>query len=302
MKSKKKVFIKLGFTIIELLTVMSIIVILISLLVPSLNAVRRYAKDLRQRGQFLDISIGLEMFRNDDPDEEFPDSGYQDFANPKQQYCGAMKLCEAMLGQDGLGFNPESAFRIDGLDQTGLSVVYPRTGIVNRRDRELYLDIDKYKTFSLADLYTSGDNYFVGEDSNDVRLLSDIFYKHEGQRTGERLGMPVLYYKADSSKLDNYFTDGNPTPPAPYDPNNTYDYLDNWYLMALQVPGQVMEHPLYNLSPASGLPGHELFYRKIHNKKITAVKKAYNEDSYILISAGFDGLYGTRDDIYNFTE
>jgi len=48
MKSKGK---KVGFTIIELLTVMSIIIILIAMLVPSLNAVRRYARVVMQKGQ-----------------------------------------------------------------------------------------------------------------------------------------------------------------------------------------------------------------------------------------------------------
>ena len=40
-----------AFTIIELLTVMSIIVVLIGLLVPSLNMVRRYAKKVRQNSR-----------------------------------------------------------------------------------------------------------------------------------------------------------------------------------------------------------------------------------------------------------
>jgi hypothetical protein len=105
--------------------------------------------------------------------------------------------------------------------------------------------------------------------------------------------MPVLYYRADVSKLkhDYLFVE---------DPCNAYNYYDNFDLMAFRVPGQAEDHPMYSESPDTD--GPKMFYDKTQNKKITAVKKAYNEDSYILISAGFDGLYGTRDDIFNFAK
>ena len=32
------------------------------------------------------------------------------------------------------------------------------------------------------------------------------------------------------------------------------------------------------------------------------IKKSYRSDSYIMISAGKDGLYGTADDIFNFNK
>jgi len=93
MRAKGK---KTGFTIVELLTVMSIIIILISLLLPSLAAVRRYAKDVRQHGQFHDIENCLEMFSIDY--DGYPDSSWSDIDG--DSYCGAMKLCEAILGQE----------------------------------------------------------------------------------------------------------------------------------------------------------------------------------------------------------
>ena len=31
-----------------------------------------------------------------------------------------------------------------------------------------------------------------------------------------------------------------------------------------------------------------------------AGNRPYRADSYILMSAGFDGLYGTKDDVFNF--
>jgi hypothetical protein len=40
--------------------------------------------------------------------------------------------------------------------------------------------------------------------------------------------------------------------------------------------------------------------KMILNQQATAGKMPYRADSYILISAGRDGLYGTADDIVNF--
>jgi hypothetical protein len=48
--------------------------------------------------------------------------------------------------------------------------------------------------------------------------------------------------------------------------------------------------------------GPLIFYNNTWNKKFTAAVKPYNENTYILLSAGWDGLYGTRDDIFNFSD
>ena len=50
---------KQGFTIVELLTVMSVIAILIGLLVPALNLVRKMAKDTKQKAQFHSINVAV---------------------------------------------------------------------------------------------------------------------------------------------------------------------------------------------------------------------------------------------------
>ncbi|MFC1763773.1 hypothetical protein ACFL6U_17070, partial [Planctomycetota bacterium] len=53
------------------------------------------------------------------------------------------------------------------------------------------------------------------------------------------------------------------------------------------------------------------FYPATENKKIreamsfggtASVSRPQRRDSYILISAGWDGLYGTRDDVTNFDQ
>jgi hypothetical protein len=44
------------------------------------------------------------------------------------------------------------------------------------------------------------------------------------------------------------------------------------------------------------------FYVITRDEKITSMARPMRSDSYILISAGFDGLYGTSDDVFNFGE
>ncbi|MFA5251561.1 MAG: hypothetical protein WC454_03120, partial [Phycisphaerae bacterium] len=106
---------KTAFTIIELLTVMSIIVILIGLLLPSLNMAKRYAKEVRQRAQFHSIGAAMELFSANSGWGAYPPSDALDGSTVTggEPYCGAMKLCEAMMGQDLAGFHPDSRFRAD---------------------------------------------------------------------------------------------------------------------------------------------------------------------------------------------
>jgi hypothetical protein len=47
-------------------------------------------------------------------------------------------------------------------------------------------------------------------------------------------------------------------------------------------------------------PEGRRFYWNIRNEKVSTISRPYRADSYILISAGWDGEYGTADDICNF--
>ena len=81
--------------------------------------------------------------------------------------------------------------------------------------------------------------------------------------------------------------------------DDIYYYRDNELLLSLGKPEDSTQlHPL-----ADGL-GDDLleFEEMILNEQITppAPQRPYRAGSYILISAGKDGLYGTADDITNF--
>ena len=274
-----------AFTIIELLTVMSIIVILISLLVPSLNRVRRYARTVAQKAQFHDISKGLEMFKIDF--DEYPNSDANDTAG--KDYCGAMKLCEALLGQDGLGFHIDSRFTSDdtlsGTELYPASQAPPYTDLYinSLRARKLYIDANKIKIGTMEDLYDPSSPF----DPCNV-AISDVFDRKRGIKSRNRTGMPILYYKANVLKFSHNLT-------TPDDADNIYNYKDNDELVGLRRAGEKEAHPLF-------ADPNTTFYEDTWNRNIATTYRPYNTDSYILISAGWDGLYGTRDDVHNFKD
>ncbi len=296
MKSKEK---KPSFTIVELLVVMSIIIILIGLLLPSLNAVRRFAKDVTQKSQFHDITNGLEVFKIDF-DDEYPDSSRYDIYGG--DYCGAMKLCEAMVGKDKLGFNIYSEFTevTAGMPPPNTTRLYfdaPLTGGLNPDQLENlskrqapYVNPDVVQIATMEEVYGGGSTGTGAFDPCDCVVICDVYGR---QRGGPRkLGMPVLYYKANTTKM--YHDTTQPIADCCDVVTYIYNYCDNVDLTALWAYGQTEDHPIY-IDPTE-------FYINTKNPEATIMEKPYNEGFYILLSAGHDGLYGTRDDVYNFVD
>jgi len=274
---------KAAFTIIELLTVMSIIVILIGVLVPALNNVRKFAQKVKQMAQLHSIEAAIELFNNEN--DGYPPSGALDGAG--QPYCGAMKLCEAMMGRDLLGFHPDSAFRADGMDNAGINNIYLPTDDNLKARLGPYLQFENANAYMLAKIYGTGQTAPFQENSF---VLCDVYTRQ--MRTGEKTGMPILYYKAETS---NNLHDPNTAPTPQDNMGNIYNYWDNHALVNLGKPweeaGKATTHSLSE--PAR-------FYRNTRNDKITMMRRPYRSDSYILLSAGYDGEYGTADDICNF--
>jgi hypothetical protein len=74
-----------------------------------------------------------------------------------------------------------------------------------------------------------------------------------------------------------------------------YNVLDNDALIQMKYD---MDGKFHNLANTDNQ--YEFFYEYIMDPKIEARVWPYRPDSYILISAGTDGIYGTNDDIKNF--
>ena len=311
---------KYGFTMIELLTVIGIIALLVGLLIPALNMVNTMAKEAKQKAQITAIELALTAFRNDYGD--YPPSSWDRPPVGKGDYCGAQKLAEALLGWDLLGFHPKSEWTSNGWDKTtGTNYwIYPpppldqsnplhRTNLEERRGP--YLELGSANAYRVGSTHGRMDGLYDGPAplERNTHVICDAFGVKRITLTlpngTERFlaGTPILYYRANTlyKTID----------PA-IEPNfekrlyNIYDnmpFTNAQILKPLNKGVQLPEgHRLGKLqsdNPLKNYP-YQNFYDYIQDPKVMTTPWPYRPDSYILISAGADGEYGTADDITNF--
>ncbi|MDX2197651.1 MAG: type II secretion system protein [Phycisphaerae bacterium] len=130
----------------------------------------------------------------------------------------------------------------------------------------------------------------------------------------DSFGYPILYWRADTSGVacadksrgpnwhDNAGAPRGPTAPT----RGIYHWSDNAALIGgaaaatrrnvLQLSRSGKPHKINWRGPGGVLE----FWDYIVDPKITAKAQPFNPDSYLLVSPGVDGLYGTADDIANF--
>jgi len=293
---------KTGFTIVELLTVIAIIATLVALLVPALNSVRRVARQAKQKAQFTTIELALEAFKNDYGD--YPPSDW--WAPPpattgRRDYCGAQKLTEALLGWDLRGFHPESDFRADGRDDEGTFIYDPCVPAFFEQRRDPYLELATADTFRLGTsragrldgLFDYSTLASRSQLAPNTFVLCDVFGVKPvlipGRSRPVNAGAPILYYRANTSSKNIDATAFE---------DRIYNFRDNFPIVSMrrladwQKPFQYrMQHKIETF---------EQFYEYVRDPKIEGRPWPYRPDSYLLISAGADGLYGTSDDIRNF--
>jgi len=284
-----------GFTLVELLVVITTIAILLGLLVPAVNTVRTMARQAKQKAELNMIELAIVAYKNDIGD--YPPSSPTGFESDpgNYAYCGSQKLVEALLGWDLLGFDPNSVYRADGRFRAGGDRVYDDFG-VSLDDSERYhlknrkgpyLELSQVDVFEAKQLFANITTFL----EPDRYLLCDGF----GARTvtddaGEvvRAGTPILYYRANPNSKDHDGTGG-----VLYE-NRIYNIRDNGQLVELNSltndSSGGREHPIED---------EDLFYEYIRDPQ-RPITWPYRSDTYLLISAGPDGLYGTKDDIRNF--
>ena len=279
----------------EMLIVLGILMLLVGLLIPALTAVKNIAKETKQQAQFSTIELALAGFKNDYGD--YPPS---DWALPTNTnltadttYCGAQKLAEALLGWDLLGFHPDSTWRADGLDMTGGAMTYDplktrdlnTDGIADTMTERKgpYLELATTNAFKIFDLFSINGQY-SGQLAPETYVLCDAFKSRQVRLiSGEvvKAGAPILYYRANTSQQII---------------RGRYNTQDNYPLIMQKQQFDGKYHRL-----GDGTNQYQFFYEEyIRDPKIEARLWPYRPDSYLLISAGADGLYGTADDIRNF--
>ncbi len=286
-----------GFTIIELLTVVGIIVLLIAILLPALGRARRQAKDVNTHAFLHSIETGLEMFQNERG--QYPAS---DAAAYKSQFVGLPPdptdgtkrahngiltgmhvLADALVGQDLLGHNPKGLYnpntekkRVGPFLKIGTADVFPDD------------DKESHKLpFPEWEKYNDDSHLEPG-----AVVLFDPSY-----------GNPVLYYKANAR--------GNVPVVEVADPDQgqvgCYRYADNALVTHIHPESgsgwkldqdlTVQENPLQVVDP-----NFSDFITNPQSDALNVLPKPHNMDSFLLISAGYDKIYGTGDDVCNWKQ
>jgi len=312
-----------GFTLIELLTVVGIIAMLIGLLLPALAEVRRTVKVAQQKAQFSTIAMALEAYKNDFG--SYPESDYlPPSLAPTPDFQASQRFTEAVVGLDLLGYHPDSPWPLQPAvsPDNKMDLYFPQP-IDTDYDRNLnarkgpYIEDATKWVFPLKDGRLFDDSSYPVVDglydaSYNIQplvnsyVMCDVFgvrkistYNKAATEIVETVtaGTPILYFKADTSSNTMQLSFGN-----------RYDVRDNIGLIRLdplsqmdKPPAERKPHPFYkplfySLDPA-------LFYStdyKIVDPRVQNTIWPHNPDSYILISAGEDGLYGNQDDITNF--
>lgn len=316
---------KEGFTLIELLVVMSIIALLIGILVPGMRGVTKMAKELKQKSYFHNMDVGLNLFREDFGN--FPSSDAQG-SGGNGQITGAHHLAEAMVGRDGRGFEPTQnriwnypgqadARTPDDLYQTDSD------DSLERR-KELYIDPKDMGLVDLSEIYSDikvndGDYTCYDSTTGPAPVFTDVFERRMAETAaGDKLkvGTPIVYFVADDTS--SLFREMEDKPSTPFNETTEtsmwiYDYQDNQCIFNLPGLKDGSQHK-YDFEYQEGDPamhGNDLFYEAITNPEATRqstvnssiyFRKPYNARSFLLISAGWDGIFGTKDDVQNFGE
>jgi prepilin-type N-terminal cleavage/methylation domain-containing protein len=307
-----------GFTLLEILTAMAVVAIMIGLLIPAIGAVQKMAQTVKQKSQFNAIEMALEAFRTD-WGEDYPPSSYTRNGDPaptsyvSDGYCGAQKLAEAIIGMDGFGFHPKSQWRSDGLQDTdgngtgdvplyigaaGYAALTPTEKDENIKARKgPYLELEKANAVKINSLYLPGHDVFSALAGNTF-VLCDMFGTAKNLSTSKKTGMPILYFRADTNNILHEPTTLGIFPWASgansTSPDAIYNVNENSPFLNYSPPWGNISHPM-------GLD-RSLFYKRIWNPNFTSPQRPYRAQSFIMLSAGADGLYGTLDDVYNIDE
>ena len=301
-----------GFTLVELLVVVSIIAVLVGIIVPAINMARMQAKKGALKSTLNAISTGLDVFRNDFGN--YPDSSIRDDVIGSDYYLrgenahwdnaytdvGAHRLAEAMFGIDLLG---HSTFQPNGIPFYHVnSFGVPCDNYENEVERTgPYVSLDNLEIGTMGDVPEAPGMQFDAciRSAGTVESVqfSGKFNSNPLIMDGLRrkLPRPILYYRAHKrgtfiNTIYNYDDNHYITDPfgMQYEDKSTgYTYTGN--------PSDLKSFPNFIWDQKTGI-GTTPADRLNHPSA-----RPYNSDTFILVSAGPDGEYGTEDDITNFS-
>ncbi|MBK9118477.1 MAG: type II secretion system protein [Phycisphaerales bacterium] len=327
-----------AFTLVELLAVVAIIALLIGILVPTIGAARRAARNTQTKGSLQTLQTGLEAFRGEqkiggtfppsysDGDE---DSGMgvgrvtSPFTNQPISISGAGLLVWALSGADLLGtpgfpkLGQASWARASGSnsgnqaarDSNAYALYPPGHARAGEPVHTRFMYIDP----SGIPLTPPGETN--GTFRVPAELRAGVTAVRQYPMYLDSFGQPILYFRASAGGRNMAARDRQADARAIF-------YLeDNWallnpgnrpsgsspgeYTLMLDDPdGGRHRLPWVNLPTGANAAQDDLtepsFARYIRDRNVKARFQPQRAEGYLLITAGPDGVFGSKDDITNF--
>lgn len=302
-----------AFTLVELLTVIGIIVILIAILLPAVSRVQIQGRAADTQNQINKISGAISHYHQEHgsypgllPNSVFnTQTGVSSVAVGGRNITMTENLVISLCG----GFEPNSASTATNPQpplydesKVGQGPITHQLNATRRRRFQAYIDPTPGQ-LTPAKPWTNG-NGRTGLSDSDLPEFMDRFNTTNPNQPGLS-GMPILYMRANaaatgvvensSNTLTNVGTLPHPGGHARYQYNLTWiaPYVEpNPTTARGSPPFNATDFPSrQNPSTPAGAAAY------FAHPNVANTAKGQNQ--YVLISAGADGLYGTKDDITN---